>query len=98
MLTKFSELAVCDNQRSQGPQTSKGVLSVLRGRIFADWNVWRRGTTICKMLGVPDKLLDLLIVVFREEELFGFVDAIPEIFKKSLAFSRELRVWLGQEV
>ena len=90
MLTKLSELAVTDEQRSESAETVEGLVTVLLGGLLVNWSIWGGSVAAGELLGLPDEVLKEVTLVLGEHQDLGLLDDAAEISDKLLTLSREL--------
>lgn len=84
-----------DDQCSKCLETINTPLCILVGGLLVDRSAGgtSRDTLLSQLRGVPDELLQGLVVVFDQEQTLGLVDDGAEVFKDEAAFVGEFCVW-----
>ena len=66
-LTKLAELAIGNDQSSQGPQALNRLLAVLLGGLLVDRGTGGINGLRVEVLGLPDEILEQVAVVLGQE-------------------------------
>lgn len=90
-LTKLAELAVGDQQSTQGLEALQGPVGILLAVLLGDGHIGCLGTLQADLLSLPDKLLEQFTLVLAQEQLLGLLDDIAQIPDEDLAVIREPR-------
>lgn len=69
--TEFSELPVGDDQRAQGAEAVKGLVSVLLRLLLADRSAGGRYRLGVELLGLPDEVLKQVAVILGQQQMLG---------------------------
>ena len=95
LLTQLAELAVGNQQGTQGAESIESIVTVLLSGGLVDGSSWQPSSTAVQLLGVPDEVLEQVALVFGEEQDLGVLDHIAKVTNQGAALSRELRRWVG---
>lgn len=77
--TKFAKLSVGENEGAKSPQSFECLISVLLGGGLVDWCIWKLSVTNRDLLRLPDEILNQVVLIFREDQVFCLVNHVPKI-------------------
>lgn len=90
LLTQLAELAVGDQQSSQGPETFEGLVAMALRSVLVNGRIRRANRIGVEVLRLPDEVLQQVALVLGQKQVLGLFDDISNISDELPALSREL--------
>lgn len=97
-LTKLAELAIGDQQSTQGLEALEGLVGILLAVLLGDGHIGCLGALEGDLLSLPDELLEQLALVLGQEQLLGLVNDIAQVPDENLAVIGELLGRRGEDL
>lgn len=90
LLTKFSELAVGDEELAEGAQTLQGLVTVLLGGCLVKGGVRLLGVASGGLRALVDEVLDEIALILGQEKQLGLLDDVAQVGDENLALLGQL--------
>jgi hypothetical protein len=90
VLTELAELTVGKDERAEGAQTVKGLVTVLLGSVFVDGSVRSSGVGARDLLSLPNEVLEEVALVLGQEQKLGLLNNLAQVTNELLTLCREL--------
>lgn len=89
-LTKLAELAIGDEQSTQGSQALERLVAISLGRVLANRRIGALYALGVVLPRLPDEVLDQVALVLGEKQLLGELDNVARVLDERLAVVGEL--------